>query len=84
MSKIINISDNFSLSSDKYQWILHEHKEGCKTPYTTFHGKLGQVAGEVIERSLKGCESLEEIRIMLDEAKDWLTVELEEKTGGKF
>lgn len=74
----------YEITSDRYQWILSSqgepyvtdraflmHKVGdivTPTPEKTYHATLRQVAGCMIERESKKCETLEEIVDLLKDA----------------
>ena len=61
---MIKINDNYSVTSDRYQWVLTEYrkghdKDGNDKTHTkqTYHRTLEQVAKYVCEQSIKPCES---------------------------
>ena len=70
---MIKINDKFSVERDKYQWLLHESKDGIGkdkqpivTTRTTYHGTLKQCCNEIAERMMGECESVTEILKALD------------------
>jgi len=70
---MIRINDQFSVERDKYQWLLHETKDGMsklgepiKVTRTTYHAKLKQCCNEISERMMGECESVQEILAMLE------------------
>ena len=76
----IQLTDTFSMSRDKYQWLLHQLQPKGKHPVTgevgtkdtfitTYHSNPEQILNVVINRSLGNCESLEEMRDMLIESR---------------
>jgi len=71
---MIKINDQFSVERDKYQWLLHETKDGMsklgepiKVTRTTYHAKLKQCCNEVSERMMGECESVQEIKKALND-----------------
>jgi len=84
---MIKFNDEFSFERDKYQWLLHQ-KLPCKDKdgnpkikvYTTYHGNIKQICGEIIERSLGKCKDLDEMQILLNNAVYNLTIHTEALT----
>lgn len=71
---MIQINDKFSTERDKYQWLLHEEKDGLgkddqpiTTTRTAYHPNLKAVCNEVINRSLGECENVNEIKKALND-----------------
>ena len=80
---MIKINEKFSCERDKYQWVLTEtylgkDKDGNPKAHTreTYHPKLEQVFSHVIDKTCGDCESLEEMKDMLMNAKKVLKIEL--------
>ncbi|MCP4103905.1 MAG: hypothetical protein GY750_21170 [Lentisphaerae bacterium] len=76
---MIKFNEKFSFEKDKYCWQLHEFYMGKgkdKKPKmqknTTYHATLEQVCGVIIDRSCGDCESLEEIKALLQNATETL------------
>jgi hypothetical protein len=75
--KTIKFNDRFSFFRDSYCWNLQEtytgtDKSGKPKPQTkvTYHPNLWQVCQVIIDRSVGDCESLEEIKELLQAAVD--------------
>lgn len=69
---MIKINEQFSLNSDMHCWHLHESYEGVDKngnikmhKRITYHPNLKQVTNAIIEKSVKRCESIEEIKELL-------------------
>ena len=69
---MIIINERFSTERDKYQWLLHEAKEGTSkdgdpiiTTNTSYHPSLQFVCNEVANRQLGDCESVKDIAAAL-------------------
>jgi phosphoribosylaminoimidazole-succinocarboxamide synthase len=69
---MIIINEKFSTERDKYQWLLHEAKQGASkegepivTTSTSYHSNLKAVCNEVANRQLGECESAEEVAAAL-------------------
>ena len=65
---MIIINEKFSTERDKYQWLLHEAKQGTSkegepilTTSTSYHSNLKAVCNEVANRQLGECESVKEV-----------------------
>ena len=70
---MIKINDKFSVERDKYQWLLHESKDGLSkkqepiaTTRTTYHGTLKQCCNEIVERMMGECETVQQIETALE------------------
>ena len=74
---MIKINDHFSFERDKYQWVLTETIYGfnnktqkpCINIHKTFHSTIDQICQVVLNHSLIGCETLESIRLAVNQAK---------------
>ncbi len=62
----MKLNDKYTVTSDKYQWILTEtyegkSKDGDAKAQTrqTYHGTLEQVLNVILDRESKGCETIE-------------------------
>ena len=71
---MIKINDQFSVERDKYQWLLHDTKDGIskkgepiKVTRTTYHPKLEQCCSKISERMMGECESVQEIKKALND-----------------
>jgi len=69
---MIKVDDRFEFEKDKYQWLLHEWREGQdkdgnakRQKSTTYHGSLDQVARTIIDRKAGDCEDMEGLFAML-------------------
>ncbi len=78
---------NLHLSMMGRQWILHHwydsNKRGGGTTRKsrdTYWATLGQVAGQIINRSAGKCQDLEELRELLENATELLKYKLEEQS----
>lgn len=82
--KKIVLTGTFSMSRDKYQWVLHQllprgkhpisGELGTKDNYNdTYHSTPEQILNVVINRTLGKCESLEEMRTLLSESREMVS-----------
>ena len=55
---MIKLTEEISLDSDAYQWILCDSRGGRKKPHKTYHGTLPQVARYVLDNGIKGADTL--------------------------
>ena len=84
----IAIGDKYELRSDKHQYILVEFVEGVnpktKAPSLTedysFHATIRQAVNEMIDKEVKGCDTLEEIKELLVTSGDFMTQRIEKVT----
>ena len=81
---MIKINDEFSMDRDKYQWILYQSylgkdRDGNPKTHTreTYYSKLDQIAGAIIDKSAKRCETIEELVLMMNYAANIVTKDLE-------
>ena len=83
---MIKYNDRFEFEKDKYQWILTEFVdskdrktgETKKKAEKSFHGTLRQVMSAICDREAGECESLSELRLMLD-THEWAMVSVAER-----
>lgn len=83
---MIVFNERFSFERDTYGWKLHEKREGKDkdgkpkdSTKTTYHANLNQVCGAIIDKTIGDCESLEEIKSLLSDARHILTKLAEKK-----
>ena len=83
---MIKINDEFSMDRDKYQWILHQTYMGRNKitgepkPQSrqTYYSRIDQIAKAIIDKSLKRCDTAEDILSYLSSAEAIVTKDLEE------
>ena len=82
---MIKFNEQFSFEKDPNCWQLHEWRDGKskdgvakRQKKTTYHASLQQICGAIIERSCGDCESLEEIKHLLENALRVLTKHAED------
>ena len=91
---IIKINEDFEMYQDKHQWILWHWTDGvCKkgedkgksirVKRATYHGTMQQVCDVIINRSLGKCESLADMKDLLENAVTMLAAHVETYTEGK-
>lgn len=83
---MIKINEQFTIDSDKYCWHLIETYEGKDKAgnikpqsKTSYHRNLPQVCKEIINREIKGCESLEAVIKCYEQSTQKLIDELKEQ-----
>ena len=66
---MIKINEKFSYEVDQYNWTLFEWFDGKdkdgnpkKSNKKTYHAKLSQMLATILDHTLKGCESFQEIK----------------------
>ena len=82
----MKINDRFSLTSDKYQWILIERYEGKdkdgnpkQNERQYYYPNLKQVANKLLDIDCKEYESFQELLDMLERASLKIELSLAEK-----
>lgn len=71
---MIVVNEKFSISRDKYQWLLHELKEGIhpmtrklvESTHTTYHPSVRFCCNEIAQRMAGECTSVKEIVEAMD------------------
>jgi len=64
------INEDFEIKNDGNQWILIQYIAGTskktglpiKSKSQTYHGRLSQACDSLLDKSLKKCESVEEVK----------------------
>lgn len=73
----IHYSDRFGFTRDKYQWILSNYgssrvtEEGKpKAPKQTFYPQISQMARVIVDRSMEGAGSMDELMSRLTQIQE--------------
>ena len=82
---MIKLNDRFEFERTKYNWELHEWRDGKdrdgqhkRHKQTTYYPNIKTLCGEIIDRSIGRCETLEQIIDMLSGANKMLADHVED------